>query len=114
LRTGLRQQPLDRELEVVYLLEAEVDPLGDAADDQPHDGMEVASDRRLELDPLAFWLDQATTSLRTEELIVPWPSTRSRSSRQASWPGAAAWPGRESCNSSRSSPPTARQGSGSA
>ncbi len=42
LRAGLGEQPLDGELQVVDLLEGEVHPLGDAADDQPHDRMEVA------------------------------------------------------------------------
>ena len=44
LRARLGQQPLDGELKVVDLLEGEVHALGDAADDQPHDGLEVARD----------------------------------------------------------------------
>ena len=50
---GLGEQALDGELEVVDLLEGEVHALGDAADDQAHDGLEVARQRRLEVDPLS-------------------------------------------------------------
>ena len=66
----LGQQALDRELEVVDLLEGEVHALGDAADDQPHDGLEIAGQRRLEVD--AFGLDRQRGSP-----MVPSPTTRS-------------------------------------
>ena len=45
---GLGQQALDRQLEVVHVLEAEVGALGDAAHDQPHDRPERPVQRRLE------------------------------------------------------------------
>ena len=51
---GLGQQALDRELEVVDLLEREVHALGDAADDQPDHGLEVARQGRLEVDALVM------------------------------------------------------------
>ena len=87
---GLGQQPLDGELEVVDLLEGEVHALGDAADDQAHDGLEVARQRRLEVDSLLL-LGQA---------IVPSPTTQSSRIRQASCPGAAASAGSASSSSS--------------
>ena len=49
----LGEQPLDGELQVVDLLEGEVDALGDASDDQANDRLEVAGERRVELDELA-------------------------------------------------------------
>ena len=47
LLAGLGQQALDGELKIVDLLEREVHALGDAADDQPDDGLEVAGQRGL-------------------------------------------------------------------
>ena len=52
---------------------------GDAADDQAHDGLEVARQRRFEIDSFLL-LGQA---------IVPSPTTQSSRIRQASCPGAA-------------------------
>jgi hypothetical protein len=66
----LGQQALDRELEVVDLLEGEVHALRDPADDQPYHGLEVARQRRLQ--------DDAFARLRhVGSPIVPSPTTRS-------------------------------------
>jgi hypothetical protein len=67
---GLGEQPLHGQLEVVDLLEREVDALGDAADDEAHHGLEIAGQRRLEVD--AFRLDGQRGSP-----MVPSPRTRS-------------------------------------
>ena len=77
---GLGEQALDRELEVVDLLEREVHALGDAADDQADHRLEVARQRGHEVDAL-WWL---VTRLSDG----PSPTTRSSRIRQASCPGA--------------------------
>ena len=66
----LRQQALDGELEVVDLLEGEVHALGDAADDQPHHRLEVARQRRLEVDAFMQLVHFGSP-------MVPSPTTRS-------------------------------------
>ena len=66
----LGEQPLDRELEVVDLLEREVHALGDAADDQAYDSVEVARQRRFEVDAFVL-VDQRGSPM------VPSPTTRS-------------------------------------
>src|SRR4051794_38897404 len=50
LEARLGQEPLDRELEVVELVEAEVEPIADPAQDEPDDRVPSASDGRYELD----------------------------------------------------------------
>ena len=90
----LGQQALDGELEVVDLLEREVHTLGDAADDQAHDAVEVAGERRLEVD-----------ALRHHDFsIVPSPTTQSSRMRHASCPGATACAGSFSASSSEPGP----------
>ena len=66
----LGQQALHRELEVVDLLEREVHALGDAADDQPHDGLKIARQRRLEVDAFMQLVHLGSP-------MVPSPTTRS-------------------------------------
>ena len=66
----LGEQALDRELEVVDLLEGEVHALRDPADDQPHDGLEIARQRRLEVDALGQLRHRGSP-------MVPSPTTRS-------------------------------------
>ena len=77
--TGLGEQPLDGELQVVDLLEGEVDALGDTSDDQANDGLKVAGERRLELDELSF-----DRRIHSGSPIVPYPTTASSRMRQAS------------------------------
>src|SRR5918999_2602519 len=90
---GLGQQALDRELEIVDLLEREVHALGYPADDEPHDGMEVAGQRRVEIDSLLVLRHLGRP-------MVPSPTTQSPRIRHASWPGATAVAGRSSSSSS--------------
>ena len=67
---GLGEQALDRELEVVDLLEREVHALGDAADDQADDRLEVARQRGHEVDAFLVVGQRGSP-------IVPSPTTRS-------------------------------------
>jgi hypothetical protein len=54
LGVALREQALDRQLQVVELVEAEVEPVGDAAQDHPDDRLPVASYGRRQLDPVSW------------------------------------------------------------
>src|SRR5205085_12098220 len=54
LRVPLREQPLDRQLEVVELVEAEVEPVGDAAEHHPDDRLPRLPDRRRQLDAIRW------------------------------------------------------------
>jgi hypothetical protein len=68
--TRLGQEALHRELEVVDLLEREVHALGDAADNQPHDGLKIARQRRLEVNAFKQLVHLGSP-------MVPSPTTRS-------------------------------------
>ena len=91
---GLGQQPLHRQLEVVDLLEREVHPLRDAADDQPDRpaGSRATAARRGRSAPCSG----VTSPPRSSRSPSPGRPTR----RQASCPGATAWAGRASSSSS--------------
>ena len=52
LETRVGEQALDRELQVVELLEAEVEPVRDATENQPDDGVPLTPDGRDKFDSI--------------------------------------------------------------